>query len=302
MIITNASLQALRTGFSKLYQDGFKLAETNHEAITMVVPSSTASNTFGWLGQMPNVREWTGDRVINNLKEHSYAIANKEFEVTVGVKRTQIEDDQLGQFDSIMTETGAQMARHPGELVWLLLAAGFTTTCYDGQYFFDTDHPVNAEHDGSGADTSVSNIQAGTGTAAPWFLIDGSRAIKPIIYQERKKPVFTAMTKLDDESVFMSNEFRFGADSRGNVGFGLWQQAFASKEALSVENFNVCRAAMMAFKADGGKPMGIKPTQIVVGASNLVAAEELFLTEKLANGGTNPLYKKVEIIYSDYLA
>lgn len=302
MIITNPALQALRTAFSKNYQDGFKTAEPNIQQIAMTVPSSSASNTYGWLGQMPKMREWIGDRVVKNLAEHSYAIANKNFEVTVGVKRTDIEDDNLGIYAPLMSELGRSAGEHPGELVYQLLANGFTETCYDGQYFFDTDHPVNAEHDGSGADTSVSNIQPGVGTNEPWFLVDCSRAIKPLVYQERKKPVFTPMTKLDDESVFTANEFRFGVDYRGNVGFGLWQQAFASREDLTEQNFNSCRVAMMAFKADGGKPLGIKPTHIVVGASNLVAAEKLFLTQELAGGGTNPLYKKVEIVYSDYLA
>lgn len=299
--ITSAVLQALRTGFSKNFQDGFKAAAPNYDMITMTVPSTTASNTYGWLGQMPGMREWIGDRVVKNLKEHSYTVVNKDFEATVGVKRTDIEDDNLGGYAPLMTELGRSAAVHPGELVYALLAAGFTTTCYDGQYFFDTDHPVNAEHDGSGADTSVSNIQAGVGTNKPWFLMDCSRAIKPLIHQDRKKPVFTPMTNLDDEAVFTSNEFRFGVDYRGNVGFGLWQQAFASKEDLTEDNFNACRTAMMAFKADGGKPLGIRPTHLVVGASNVVAAEKLILTEKLANGATNPLYKKVEIVVSDYL-
>lgn len=302
MIITNGSLQALRTGLSKAYEKGFETAKPNHEPITMIVPSTTASNTYGWLGQMPKVREWLGDRVINNLKEHGYAVANKDFEVTIGVKRTDIEDDNIGIYTPITEEMGMSMGEHPGELVYTLLAAGFTEVCYDGQYFFDTDHPVNDKHDGSGTDTTVSNIQAGTGTNAPWFLVDGSRAIKPLIYQDRKKPVFTSMTKLDDEVVFTSNEFRFGADSRGNVGFGLWQQAFASKEDLTADNFNICRQAMMDLKADGGKPLGINPTQLVVGSSNLIAAENLILKEKLANGEDNPLYKKVEIVYSPYLA
>lgn len=301
-VIKSAVLQAIRTQLNADFKKGFEGAMPNHEPITMTVPSSTASNTYGWLGAMPSVREWIGDRVINDVAEHGYAISNKDFELTIGVKRTDIEDDNLGIYSPLTQDLGASMAKHPGKMVYTLLAAGFATTCYDGQYFFDTDHPVNAKHDGSGADSTVANIQPGTGTNQPWFLIDGSRPLKPIIFQERKKPVFTAMTKLDDESVFMSNEFRFGSDMRGNVGFGLWQQAYASREELTEANFNACRTAMMSITKDGGEPLGIKPTQLVVGASNLVAAEKLILTKTLANGEDNPLYKKVEIIHSDYLA
>lgn len=301
-VVTNATLRAIRTQLNTDFKKGFEGASTNHEVITMVVPSSSASNTYGWLGAMPSVREWIGDRVINDVAEHGYAISNKDFELAIGVKRTDIEDDNLGIYSPLMEDIGQSMKKQPGKMVYILLAAGFTTACYDGQYFFDTDHPVNAKHDGSGAVTSVSNIQPGTGTNAPWFLVDGSRPLKPIIYQDRKKPVFTAMTSLTDESVFTSNVFRFGSDMRGNVGFGLWQQAYASKETLIADNFNACRTAMMSITKDGGEPLGIKPTQLVVGASNLVAAEKLIETKTLANGEDNPLYKKAEIVYSDYLA
>ncbi|WP_321276926.1 Mu-like prophage major head subunit gpT family protein [Thiomicrorhabdus indica] len=302
MIVTQANLQALRTGFSKNYQDGVKQAQPNHEKISMVVPSSSASNTMGWLGQMPGFREWVGPRVVKNLKEHSYAIANKTFESTVGVARDQIEDDNLGVYSILMQQMGYKATMEPGKMVYSLLAAGFSELCYDGQYFFDTDHPVNAEHDGSGADSSVSNIQAGVGTNEPWFLLDLSGPIKPIIYQERKKPQFVSLTNIDDTHVFTNNEFLYGVDYRGNAGFGMWQQAFASREDLTAENFEICRAAMRAFKADGGEPLGIKPTAIVVGPSNLAAAEKLFGQKTLANGEDNILYRKVEIIETDYLA
>lgn len=301
MIITAPVLQAIRTALRSEFQSGFDGVVPDYSKIAMVVPSTTASNTYGWLGSMPGVREWVGDRVVNDLAEHGYVINNKDFELTVGVKRTDIEDDNLGVYSPMMSEMGRAMAAHPGEMVYGLLPAGFNTVCYDGQYFFDTDHPINPSHDGTGVATSFSNIQPG-GTGDPWFLIDGSRNILPLIFQDRKKPVFTSMTNIDDEQVFTSNVFRFGSDMRGNVGFGLWQQAYASRQPLNEDNFNAARIAMMSIKKDGGKPLGIKPTRLVVGASNLVAAERLFQTEKLANGATNPLYKKVEIIFSEFLA
>ena len=42
----------------------------------------------------------------------------------------------------------------------------------------------------------------------PWFLLDTSRALKPIIFQDRKSPELIAMTKIDDEAVFTRKEFR----------------------------------------------------------------------------------------------
>lgn len=301
MIITPAALTALMTGFRKEYQDGLSMVEPSWSKIATLVPSTTKSNTYGWLGQFPKFREWVGARVIKDMEAHSYAITNKDYESTIGVKRTDIEDDNIGIYAPLFREMGRAAAVHPDELIWPLLLAGFATACYDGQYFFDTDHPVNAEVDGSGADASVSNIQAGAQAGNPWFLLDTTRAIKPLIYQQRKKPVFTHMTKSDDEEVFMNNEYRFGVDSRENVGFGFWQMAYASKETLDAAAFNANYAAMMAFKGDGGRPLGVTPNLLVCGPSNREAALEVVKAERNAAGATNINRNAVDVLVSPYI-
>ena len=60
MIITPDTLKALFIGFKKNFQDGLKMAESQYKEIATVIPSSTASNTYGWLGQWPAFREWDG--------------------------------------------------------------------------------------------------------------------------------------------------------------------------------------------------------------------------------------------------
>ena len=57
------------------------------------------------------------------------------------------------------------------------------------------------------------------------------------------------------------------ACARSNVGFGLWQLAFGSKADLTPENYEAARAAMMAFKGDNGRPLGIRPDTLVVAPS-----------------------------------
>ena len=136
------------------------------------MPSSTGTETYAWLGQLPKMREWLGDRVIQNISTSGYSLINKDFEQTVSVDRNHVLDNVLGQYSMILQQMGFDVAVFPTELVWNTLAAGFTSLCYDGQYFFDTDHPV-IQADGSTA--SVSNVQAGTGN--PWFLLDTRRGL-----------------------------------------------------------------------------------------------------------------------------
>ena len=50
----------------------------------------------------------------------------------------------------MFSEMGQAAVRHPEELVFGLLASGFAASCYDGQFFFDIDHPVYGNEDGTG--------------------------------------------------------------------------------------------------------------------------------------------------------
>ncbi len=69
-----------------------------------------------------------------------------------------------------------------------------------------------------------------TSTTA-WYLLDTSRAIKPLIVQTRKKPQLVALDRENDENVFKRGEFLYGVDWRGNAGYGLWQLAYGSTGA-----------------------------------------------------------------------
>jgi len=299
-IITPALITSLRTGFSKAFQDALAQTPTDWEKVATRVPSSNASNTYGWLNQFPKLREWVGDRVVKDMAAQGYTVTNKLYEGTVGVKRTDIEDDNVGIYTPLFAEMGRAAKAHGDELVFGLLAAGESTLCYDGQNFFDTDHPVYPNVDGSGTATLVANLQAGTG--APWYLLDTSRALKPLIFQERTTPELEAMTATGDEGVFVRDEYRYGIRYRCNAGFGFWQMAYKSKATLDAANFNAAMAAMMNLKADGGRPLGIQPTVLVVPPSLRAAAIEIVKNERLASGASNPNFGAVELIVSPWVA
>lgn len=299
-IITPALISSLRTGFSKAFQDALAATPTDWQKVATRVPSSNTSNTYGWLNQFPKLREWVGDRVVKDMAAQGYQITNKLYEGTVGVKRTDIEDDNVGVYTPLFAEMGRAAGAHPDELVFGLLAAGDSTLCYDGQFFFDTDHPVYPNVDGTGTATTVSNLQAGTGPA--WYLLDCSRALKPLIFQERTTPELEAMTATNDEGVFVRDEYRYGIRYRCNAGFGFWQLAYKSKATLDQDNFNAAMAAMMSTQADGGRPLGVKPTHLVVPPTLRAAALALIEAQTINGGESNPNYKAVEVIVSPWVA
>jgi phage major head subunit gpT-like protein len=265
MKITKHALQGITTGFKTAFQNGFSGVPKGWEKIATVINSSTATEDYPWIGQFPNFREWIADRVLRDIEENGYSITNKFFESTISVPRNAIEDDQFGTYDTLFGEMGIAAGSHPNELIFGLLDAGNARQWYDGTYFFDTAHRVGG--------ASVSNWGSGSGQL--WVLADTTRPIKPIIFQKRKDYDFQAMDKLDDERVFTRKEFRYGVEARVNVGFGFWQMAYGSRQALSAENVNSARETMMSYKSEKGRPLGIKPNLLIVGAQNMSKAEEL---------------------------
>jgi len=298
MLINRTALAGLYTGFSAAFQSGFAGVEPMYGRVAMTVPSTTRTNEYGWLGQMPRIREWIGDRVVNSIETYGYALRNKPFEMTIGVDRDDIDDDNLGIYTPLFSEMGNAAATFPDELVWPLLKAGFTTPCYDGQYFFDTDHPVLDEN---GVAVSVSNTGGGAGT--PWFLLDVSRVIKPVIWQTRKP--FDNLIRKDretDDNVFDRKEYVYGVDGRCNVGFSFWQIAYGSRQALDALSYEAARVAMGDLKGDYGRPLGVKPRLLVVPHS-LEGAARRIVGNQLINGGqTNEWYGTAEVMVVPWLA
>lgn len=292
MIINQATLAAIYKSFKTIFNEAFQGVEPMYERVATVVPSTVREETYAWLGNFPKLREWIGDRHIKSLSAYGYSIRNKDWEATVEVDKNDIADDSIGVYRPLIAEMGRSARAHYDELVYGLLPQGFSTLCYDGQYFFDTDHPVGGQ--------SVSNYGGGTGTA--WYLIDATRAIKPLILQIREAPEFVSKDSPTDENVFMRRKYLYGVSCRDNAGFGLWQLAYASKQTLDATNYASARAAMMSFKDDEGKPLGIRPNLLVVPPSLEGAAREILLSERDANGATNPWRNTAELLVVPWLA
>lgn len=296
MQINNATLKALNQGFQKVFLDAFGSVTPTYQQVAMVVNSTTKIENYGWLKELPGMREWVGDRVINNLEATSAQLVNKNWEHTFAVKRDDIEDDTLGIYNNIVSMQAETVARHPDELVWNLLPQGFSTTGFDGQYFFDTDH-VGFDVDGN--ETSWSNTGGGSG--AVWVLADLSRNfMKPLIFQNRRAAQFVSKTNPNDDNVFFSGEFVFGADARYTAGFGFHQLAFGAKDTLDATSFKEARLALTTQRRRDGTPLPVRPTHLIVGPSRLDEAEAIIKADFI--GGTkNTLYNQVEIIECPYL-
>ncbi|XQE65777.1 Mu-like prophage major head subunit gpT family protein [Pseudomonas sp. P3C3] len=142
MLINKQSLTAVFINLKTIFNKAFDAAPSTWQKIAMEVPSTSGQNDYSWLSLFPKMRRWVGAKVAKALEAYKYVVVNEDFEATVEVDRNHIEDDQLGIYKPQAEMAGYSAAQLPDELVYEAVNGGFTKLTYDGQYHFDTDHPV----------------------------------------------------------------------------------------------------------------------------------------------------------------
>lgn len=305
LIVNKSTLDGLSTNIKTTFQKAFAGVTGMWKDTTMIVPSGGSENDYKWLTGWKGMKKWIGDKVITSLKAHNYVVGNDNYEDTIEVDRNDIEDGNLGGYSIQAAASGESAGELYDDLDAEAKNGAFTNKCYDGQFFYDTDHPVE---DKDGNTVSVSNkgtaaLSAATqilaaasygagrtaimkftrdggkplglipdvlevgpalettarllvendkladdtpnpykGTATvkvnpritsdtQWMLHVSKRQIKPFIIQERKKPVFVAMTDTNSESVFMRRKFLYSVEARAASAYGLWQLSYGSTGA-----------------------------------------------------------------------
>jgi len=102
--------------------------------------SDQSSETYAFLGQSPAMREWIGGRQAKGLRGNSVTITNKHYEATLEIRKTDARRDKTAQIEARVNEFADRSLTHWASLLSTLILNAPSTVCYDGQYFFDTDH------------------------------------------------------------------------------------------------------------------------------------------------------------------
>lgn len=292
MDITAANLDALRTTLSTAFRGGLERAPFQVNQIATVIRSTSGSNTYGMLGMLPKFREWIGDRVVNRLKEHSYSITNKKFELTFAVDADDIADDNLGQYAAIAESGGEEDAYFPIDMIVKAVKAGKSEKCYDGKAFFSKTHKS-----GKNDSTTTPNLDdSGDAANHYWYVIDNTRALKPFIFQDRENTGLIARDAADSDNVFNKGEFQYGAKRRGNFGYGLWQQAYASNADLTEDALESVRVAMRTIKNENGDALRIRPSLLIVPPQLEKVAKEILTVDRKSGGAGNVMQGTMDIL------
>lgn len=109
-------------------------------AVSMLFTSNQDSETYHWLGQSPAMREWVGGRNAKGFRDNSITIDNLHYEATLEVLVRELRRDKTGQVMTRIRELALRTNSHWASLISTLIVNGPSTACYDGEFFFDTDH------------------------------------------------------------------------------------------------------------------------------------------------------------------
>ena len=303
MDINRETMDAFFRGLQNSFRGALKTQMPfDTRKVSTLVNSSTAVEDYTWLGESDEMREWIGSRVIKQLASFDYSIKNRKFELTLKANRDDLEDDRIGIYSTRAQLMGEAAALWEPRLVADSIIAGASTACYDGQYFFDTDHPVGKDGDIS----NVSNKRGGSDREA-FYMMDLSRTIKPVLFQQRRGLTFDQITDTNSEHVFRFAEFLYGVDARGACGYSFWQLAMSSQTGLSdsqlITELLAMRKAMRAYENDEGRLLGVNPRALVIGPSNQDQFERVLKTQFLDSAQVTPnlVYNAFELIVVPYL-
>lgn len=140
MANNTAAYVATLRGLTMKMTQAFETATPFYPRVCMTANSLGRDEQYGILGAVPQMKEWLGDRQASKLRAADYTLVNREFQADIDVEKNDIDDDRLGLYPEKFAELGQRAATHPDKLLMETLVAGESKACFDGQFFFDTDH------------------------------------------------------------------------------------------------------------------------------------------------------------------
>ncbi len=156
MEITPSNIASMFFGFGATFTQGYQSTEVWAPKVAMMPTYGNVSSVVnGWMDKLPTLRQWIGDRAIQNVALRGRTMTPQPFELTVGIDKYSVQDDSYGLYGPIVSEMGNQAAKWADrEIAKLILA---NPTAFDQVSFFNAAHPVDIDAGASGPLGSYSN-------------------------------------------------------------------------------------------------------------------------------------------------
>jgi hypothetical protein len=107
---------------------------------TSIINSDQDSENYAWIGQVPQMGVKQGDKKFTQLRDTPWEIKNVEYQGGIAIPKKHVLYDKTNQVQMRVNELADRTNAHWAKLIATLIVNGATGVCYDGEYFFDTDH------------------------------------------------------------------------------------------------------------------------------------------------------------------
>lgn len=165
MLINSENLESAFLEFNMQYQNAFDTTKVFYTSVASTTSSGTERNVYPINAQLPRMREWVGERALQNLEAFDYEIKNRSFELTLKIDRERFEDNQvIGMFGNINAQMGESVAKHPDDLIREVMQSN-TVLGYDDLTFWNVAHPFRF---GDSSSLTFSNTLTLTLDALNW--------------------------------------------------------------------------------------------------------------------------------------
>lgn len=193
--------------------------------LAIMVPSIVAaghSEQHAWLGSSPSMREWIGKRLVQQPLAFDHAIKNKKFEVSGNMPLDLLNNDKTGEAQLWLDDLLSALPLWYEEIIAGLINNAEAATCFDGQYFFDTDHQYGKQ---SAAWSNDVTYNASSHTAIT--VAEAALAINAAIEAMRAFP--------DDQGRFIANRGMSAVDVIVKAGT---PNAAAIRQAITADRLD----------------------------------------------------------------
>lgn len=153
--VTPQTLRDLRVAISQAMSMGRGMARPVWQRLAMRVSATTKHVSMPMHAATARLRKWEGERKVVGGKAYDYQVTPDEFEATVGIPLTEVEDDNIGAWTHTIQDMGVQVELWPDDLVIAVLLLGESALGFDGKAFFANDHSLKTG-------TTIDNLFAST--------------------------------------------------------------------------------------------------------------------------------------------
>lgn len=239
--------------------------------IVLDASSSRNSEDYILLGEVPRFSEYLGIRQFKELRQYKITLTNVDYDATMMIKKDDLRRDRLNYLKRRIAEFFEAGPAHNRKLLTDLIVDAASTTCFSGQFFFDTDHSLGDSgtlDNDIGVDISALPCAVHGSTTAPsaeeamFVMLNGIVAMQ-LLCDDQGEPINESMTSV--LVMVPSVLFPYFAAGATNTEFGEGRKSPLLKMGITVTvvgNPRLDKASWTAqtaiFRNDGARPAFIK--------------------------------------------